>query len=671
MRGAIPWDDFDNCVDGNSAYLCSSPEGASEGARGLECRGCDRNDAADSGGLYIYVNDTDCGGVTCQAVNVTFYQVIQSADDANEGSAVFVADEDGTYRIVSQCMDGDSQCDCDVQAGCGRATMGAYAEFVNVDVCQITGINCSEDLTLWFTSYNDLNHGTGDYFAWDEVIVTGYAPKGTIPMNSGDPFYTTAQNPRYAANESCLQDMLAGEGCTLTWPVNATGEVNTSHTFFAYTTSETYTQVNSTTTEDILVTIVGNVPPIVAQVTLAPSPAQYLENLTCTYTVTDANSFDTLQANITWYRNATAYSTVTRNISNGVQAQEILDSSSTAAGETWICQVQGYDQSAYGTAVNSSAVSIITNFPPNITDVMCDEDSLGWVECTSILYETQLSRVRANCSSTIGIQEVNFTLTNIDAGIEYFSNSTTVIDSGYYVYDSPDLVINRSGTYVLTTSCLDTDNVLVSTNTTWLVPFGTLISTLINPAADTFVQKDQFFNFTVNISCHEGECGTGQAFLDPEHAASYNYVGGLSGAREAFEVDSDANPAEATPNSRTTLTAGDATAISASDDSVWQSIDPDNGDYVSLELIMTLDNPSADVTGLDFLAETRTFNNAFVTIYVYNNDDDAWEEVASQFQLAGVDTTLTGSLQTGSAYVNSSRQCAGSSCTRTRATTSA
>ncbi|MBD3260122.1 MAG: hypothetical protein GF334_00300, partial [Candidatus Altiarchaeales archaeon] len=92
----------------------------------------------------------------------------------------------------------------------------------------------------------------------DTFTLNIYSPKGTVPMNSGTPFYTTVSNPFDCGNLSL------GESCNITWVVNATGAVNTTHVFFAYAESQgTYQSksplVNITITQP-------NQPPIINDV---------------------------------------------------------------------------------------------------------------------------------------------------------------------------------------------------------------------------------------------------------------------------------------------------------------------------------------------------------------------------------------------------------------------
>ncbi|GAF81404.1 unnamed protein product, partial [marine sediment metagenome] len=86
--------------------------------------------------------------------------------------------------------------------------------------------------------------------ALDELYGSG---KGTIPMNSGTPFYTIDQNP---VDCGYMED---GDNCEQLWTVNATGEHLSNWTFFTIYESE-YEEVYNET-EKINVQIIGNYPP--------------------------------------------------------------------------------------------------------------------------------------------------------------------------------------------------------------------------------------------------------------------------------------------------------------------------------------------------------------------------------------------------------------------------
>lgn len=67
----------------------------------------------------------------------------------------------------------------------------------------------------------------------DDLTILVLGDKGVIPMNEGTPFYTITQNPMYANNLSCLQNMKENNSCNITWTVNATGNIGEEYEFFA------------------------------------------------------------------------------------------------------------------------------------------------------------------------------------------------------------------------------------------------------------------------------------------------------------------------------------------------------------------------------------------------------------------------------------------------------
>jgi Zn-dependent metalloprotease len=90
-------------------------------------------------------------------------------------------------------------------------------------------------------------------FEFGSINIT-YSLKGVIPMNNGMPFYTTDQNPVYPVNQTCLANMHAGDECSQTWQVNATGEPASSWKFFTFYESGV-PGIGKTKTADVNITI--------------------------------------------------------------------------------------------------------------------------------------------------------------------------------------------------------------------------------------------------------------------------------------------------------------------------------------------------------------------------------------------------------------------------------
>jgi hypothetical protein len=85
------------------------------------------------------------------------------------------------------------------------------------------------------------------------LVISGKGVISTIPGTL--PFYTTDSNPQTSSDESCLANLGYGESCTVTWQVNATGEVSSSYDFFVTYESTTVSSDNSPTTKVTIIEV--------------------------------------------------------------------------------------------------------------------------------------------------------------------------------------------------------------------------------------------------------------------------------------------------------------------------------------------------------------------------------------------------------------------------------
>ncbi|MBU2100734.1 right-handed parallel beta-helix repeat-containing protein [Candidatus Micrarchaeota archaeon] len=102
-------------------------------------------------------------------------------------------------------------------------------------------------LTLPSTGNTNYKHSIYVTYSTD----SNQTSKGVIPMNSGNPFYTTSQNP-----QTCL-DLDDGQECTNTWSVIPTGTIGNTYSFFVKYTPQN-TEIPSQNTPTITVTITEN-----------------------------------------------------------------------------------------------------------------------------------------------------------------------------------------------------------------------------------------------------------------------------------------------------------------------------------------------------------------------------------------------------------------------------
>ncbi len=73
---------------------------------------------------------------------------------------------------------------------------------------------------------------------------------------------------------------------------------------------------------------------------------------------------------------------------------------------------------------------------PMINSIECENGS-DWVDCRTIKYGNQITKVRANCTDDGYVSKVNFTLRN--ESFEMLFEGDGIYESGYYVFDNGDL----------------------------------------------------------------------------------------------------------------------------------------------------------------------------------------------------------------------------------------
>ena len=139
-----------------------------------------------------------------------------------------------------------------------------------------------------------------------------------------------------------------------------------------------------------------------------------------------------------------------------------------------------------------------------------------FADCSSILYDDTLSRVRVNCTDeTSNITEARFRLKNLDDNNTFFDNTTTAKAGDFWILDNEDITIKDSGDFKLEVTCKNNELNEVTYSEMWLVPFGRLESYLINPTTLKSVKQNAFFDFSSGVRCVGGECGNVNATLDP------------------------------------------------------------------------------------------------------------------------------------------------------------
>ena len=172
-----------------------------------------------------------------------------------------------------------------------------------------------------YAAYLEVNHNTTP------------TKDGAVSTVVGDrPFYTNSSNPKDYNDVSCLQDMSAGESCDVSWYVNATGWINTTHEFFViFNMTSNYNYVDDAETPRVNITIKDfeSMPPSVTLV--SPSPDYITNNNTLRFncSATDATGLTSIvlyaDFNGTFVENGTesvsgtsAWAEFTRELDDGI-----------------------------------------------------------------------------------------------------------------------------------------------------------------------------------------------------------------------------------------------------------------------------------------------------------------------------------------------------------------
>ncbi|MFC1648667.1 PA14 domain-containing protein, partial [Nanoarchaeota archaeon] len=489
----------------------------------------------DANGIYA---DLNLPVITCGGDMETFYHNMWCYFKAPDSGTqtMGVASDDGTNMTIegttvinnmycqgTYCRTGtysfteDRYYSIEVDYDENAGSNDAYA-YYNPTVCGASGDGSGNTLG------NECYAFFGD--EWEINVAYGEEEKaktGEIPFNitTAKPFYTIDPNPRQPTDLACLVDMISGNVCTITWEVNATGAVGSVHEFYVEYTPWNYTTyIGSNFTSSIDITIIGNSPPLVTLINISPIFPIDSDNLTCAFKIDDQNEGDTITANFSWFLNGAEYYNSLIGVTSGAINTQILDFSNTGLGEIWFCSVQPSDGSVSGTRVNSTTVNILSNRPPELNYIQCQENNSIWQACDLIQYNDQLTGVRVNCTDIDGsVINATFTVINSPDNTTFFSNTTSdnsTYSWEYFYFDNNDFNIRDSGYWNLTVTCNDDNSSSNSDYVDWFVPWGVLNSVLVNPVSDTNVQKDEFFDFTVNVTCTGGECGSVNATLDPD-----------------------------------------------------------------------------------------------------------------------------------------------------------
>ncbi|MFH0876210.1 MAG: S8 family serine peptidase [archaeon] len=170
---------------------------------------------------------------------------------------------------------------------------------------------------------------------------------------------------------------------------------------------------------------------------------------------------------------------------------------------------------------NGGYTVAVTEVPSAIA-AECNNGS-SWVNCSLIPFGSNITQIRANCTHKQGgtVKRASFLLQNIqDASNLVDAANASYFESGFFVYNHTT-IINDSGTFNLTYSCIGVDNANTNNSIVWEIPWGNLSSYLLYPSGNIDASSVMLFNITAVVSCNGGECQDIEAYLDPKKAEKF------------------------------------------------------------------------------------------------------------------------------------------------------
>ncbi|MCP3682408.1 MAG: DUF2341 domain-containing protein [bacterium] len=162
-------------------------------------------------------------------------------DGASWHHVVMTYNETHERMYIDGVMTGEKFVNMSIVTNNENLTIGDFVDGV-IDEVRVSNESRSAD---WINQSYQLVANQARYVTFSPEL-----SKGVIPPGAGVPFFTTNGNPRNYSETSCLGDMDGGDNCTVSWTVNATGDVDSFWDFFAIYESTNYSSYVGTNITD-------------------------------------------------------------------------------------------------------------------------------------------------------------------------------------------------------------------------------------------------------------------------------------------------------------------------------------------------------------------------------------------------------------------------------------
>ncbi len=156
-------------------------------------------------------------------------------------------------------------------------------------------------------------------------------------------------------------------------------------------------------------------------------------------------------------------------------------------------------------------IQVIDPNKPVINNIDCMINS-NWVDCQAAGFGDTIQQIRVDATDPQQVPGINIKLENIPDNQTWINASASHVGGSTFTYPA-NLIIQDSGDWQLTVTATDVDSNQATQDLTWLVPWGTLTSTLVSPVSNINVPKGESFMVTTQVECQSGECDDVQASL--------------------------------------------------------------------------------------------------------------------------------------------------------------
>jgi parallel beta-helix repeat protein len=146
--------------------------------------------------------------------------------------------------------------------------------------------------------------------------------------------------------------------------------------YYNLTSCDFENNCNTSGLHNFTTAVLNNAPVTTTPVLNASSTNNYTaDDLYCYFTVTDDDSGDTLFGNYTWYKDDVINLTGQISVVNDTEINVSLGNGNTTRLQNWKCEITPYDETDYGTAKNSTNLTILNSPPPALTNVILNTSS--------------------------------------------------------------------------------------------------------------------------------------------------------------------------------------------------------------------------------------------------------------------------------------------------------